>query len=63
MKIQVYILGYIPVLTGKQLLAYQDMLLHLFSESNQYSNTFHGPVSACSHWFSNVPLLLGHADM
>jgi len=55
--------GYNAVLTGKQLLAYQDMLLHLFSESNQYSNTFHGPVSAYVRQFSNVPLLLGHADM
>jgi hypothetical protein len=55
--------GYNAVLTGKQLLAYQDMLLHLFSESNQYSNTFHGPVSAYIRRFSNVLLLLGHADM
>jgi hypothetical protein len=29
------IVGYNAVLTGKQLLAYQDMLLHLFSEPNQ----------------------------
>jgi ABC-type amino acid transport system permease subunit len=34
----------------------------IFNSLNQYSNTFHGPVSAYVHWFSNVPLLQGHAD-